>query len=104
VAKASGGSRQPAPPTKEKQRPAHEIRLGKIRVTIWANTKDDGSTWYSCVPTRSYKKDDSSWGNSSSFGRDDLLVLAEALRQAAAWVFAQMRNGGDAPSDEPIPE
>ncbi len=100
MAKANGGSRAAQPPEKEKQRPATEIRLGRIRCTIWANTKDDGSIWYSSVLSRSYKKDDGTWANAESLGRDDLLTGAEALRQAALWIYRQQiqqrsdENGG----------
>ena len=37
-------------------KPAHKIRDGFLQVTIWRNTGDRG-TWYSIVPTRSYKPD-----------------------------------------------
>jgi hypothetical protein len=89
MAKASTGTRTAAAPVNEKQKPATEIRLGRIRCTIWANTKDDGSIWYSSVLSRSYKKDDGSWANAESLGRDDLLTGAEALRQAALWIYRQ---------------
>ncbi len=40
-----------------KQRPAHEIRLGRIKATIWANQNDNG-TWYNVTLSRSYKDGD----------------------------------------------
>jgi hypothetical protein len=106
MAKANPSRTAPAPPPKEKQKPAAEIRLGRIRATIWANAKDDGSIWYSCVLSRSYKKDDGSWANSDSMGRDDLLTGSEALRQAALWIYRQQiqeRNGQNGEGEEPIP-
>lgn len=102
MAKASS-SRQAPEPAKEKQKPAAEIRLGRIRATIWANAKDDGSVWYSCVLSRSYKDDKDQWQNSDSLGRDDLLTGAEALRQAALWIYRQQiqdRNGQTGGSEE----
>jgi hypothetical protein len=100
MAKANNPRPAPPPPQKEKQKPAAEIRLGRIRATIWANAKDDGSIWYSCVLSRSYKKDDGTWANSDSLGRDDLLTGATALQQAALWIYRQQlqsrsdENGG----------
>jgi hypothetical protein len=96
MSKANGPRTAAAPPPKEKQKPATEIRLGRIRATIWANVKDDGSIWYSCVLSRSYKKDDGTWANSDSLGRDDLLTGATALQQAALWIYRQqLQNRSD---------
>ena len=68
--------------------PAHKIRFGVLQVTIWRNTSDKG-TFYSVVPTRSYKKGDDSWAESDSLGTDDLLTMAELLRQAFSWIARQ---------------
>ena len=37
------------------------------------------------TPSRSYKKDDQ-WGDSDSFGEDDLLLLAKLLNEAHSWI------------------
>ena len=54
------------------------------------NTSDKG-TWYSAVPTRSYKQGDDTWKESDSLGFDDLLAMAELLRQAFSWIARQMQ-------------
>jgi hypothetical protein len=72
------------------QQPAHKIRFGNLQVTIWRNTGEKGP-WYSAVPTRSYKKGDDAWAESESLGSDDLLIMAELLRQAFSWIFKQMQ-------------
>ena len=36
-------------------KPAHKIRNGVLQVTIWRNSGDKG-TWYSVIPSRSYKQ------------------------------------------------
>jgi hypothetical protein len=74
----AGGERKP---------PAHEIRLGRLRATIWANTTDDG-TWYSVTVSRVYQDGGGKTKSASSFGRDDLLPAAEVLRLAYHWVAA----------------
>jgi hypothetical protein len=70
-------------------KPDHKIRFGNLQVTIWRNTSEKGP-WYSAVPCRSYKKGDA-WAESDSLGSDDLLIMAELLRQAFAWIARQMQ-------------
>ena len=66
-------------------KPAHKIRIGVLQVTIWKNQSDKG-TWYSVIPSRSYKQDDA-WKETDSFGFDDLLATAKLLDQAHTWMF-----------------
>jgi hypothetical protein len=70
--------------------PAHKIRFGLLQVTIWRNTSDKG-TWYSAVPSRSYKQGEDTWKETDSLSTDDLLAMAELLRQAFAWISRQMQ-------------
>jgi len=70
------------------QQPAHKIRYGVLQVTIWRNTSDKG-TWYSAVPARSYKQGDDIWKQTDSLGEEDMLIMAELLRQAFAWIARQ---------------
>jgi len=77
-----------APPAKN--RPAFEIRMGRIRITAWRNVTKEGQEWFSFTATRSYKDGDT-WKSANSFGVDDLLVLA-AVCQRARWQHEQMRQ------------
>jgi hypothetical protein len=70
--------------------PAHKIRFGVLQVTIWRNTSDKG-TWYSAVPTRSYKQGDETWKETDSLSADDLLPMAELLRQTFSWIARQLQ-------------
>jgi hypothetical protein len=74
------------------QQPAHKIRVGVLQATIWRNHSiEKGTTWYSVVPSRSYKNGDDTWKETESLGFDDLLAMAELLRQAYAWIARQMQ-------------
>ena len=42
-------------------------------------------------PVRSYKKGDETWKETDSLGFDDLLTMAELLRQAFAWIARQLQ-------------
>ena len=69
-----------------KQKPAHTVRLGKVKATIWANQSDKGITRHNVTVCRIYKVGDD-WKESSSFGRDEIPLLAKVLDQAHTWMF-----------------
>lgn len=96
-------------PTTQGERPAHELRLGRVRCSIWKNESDTGP-WYSVKLTRLYKTDDG-WKASPGLNRDDLLPAAKLCEEAALWIFRQQQQPVGAgegyapatPADEPIP-
>lgn len=93
------------PPAQEaKQRPAHEVRLGRIKATIWANPADNG-TWYNVTLSRTYK-DGEEWKSSGSFGRDDLLTVAKVADLANSWIHqaqSKSANGDEQQGDDEVP-
>ena len=70
-----------------KQKPVHEIRLGRIRATIWAHRTESREAWFNVTVSRSYK-DGNQWKDTSAFGRDDLPIVAKVADMAYAWVWA----------------
>ena len=73
-------------------KPVHEVRLGRIRASVWHNTNSKQESWYSVVLTRGYKDGQGQWKNSHSLGLDDLLVAGEVLRLAALWVYRERQG------------
>ena len=71
----------------KKQRPVHEVRLGRVRAAIWENETENGSR-HNVTVSRLYKDGDN-WRDSTSFGRDDLPLLCKVLNSAHSWIFAQ---------------
>jgi hypothetical protein len=71
-------------------KPAHKIRSGVLQVTIWRNLSEKG-TWYSVIPTRSYKQGDDMWKETDSLGREDLLPMAKLLDLADTWIMHQLQ-------------
>jgi len=69
-------------------KPAHEIRFGSMKATIWANETGYGKR-YSVTPGRLYK-DGKQWKTTDSFDRDDLLLLAKVVDAAHSWI---LQNG-----------
>jgi len=83
-------------------KPVKVIRMGLIRVSIWANETASG-TRFSVSPARLYNKG-GEWKSSISFGEDEMLVLCTALELAHVWINDQktvLANGG---SPEGLPE
>ena len=68
------------------ERPAHEIRLGRIKVAIWANKNGQDKVWFNVTMSRSYSDGDG-WKDSSSYRRDDLPIAAKALDMAYDWIW-----------------
>jgi len=67
-----------------KNKPAHEVRLGSIKATIWANQTEQGNRYFVNV-SRIYK-DGEQWKKTDSFGVDDLLPLAQVVASAGLWI------------------
>ena len=72
--------------TDTKTRPVHELRMGRIRAAIWANETQNG-TRHNVTVSRIYKDGDT-WKDSTSFGRDDLPLVAKIADLAHSWIFA----------------
>lgn len=68
-----------------KGRPVHEIRLGRIRAAVWENQTANGVR-HNVTLTRLYKDGDK-WKDSTSFGREDLPLLAKVVDMAHTWLY-----------------
>jgi hypothetical protein len=86
--------------TQTAKRPVHEVRLGRIKATIWENSTRDG-TRHNVSLSRIYK-DGNQWKDSTSFGRDDLPLVAKVADIAHTWVYENSgatanaeRDGGE---------
>ena len=77
------------------QKPVDEIRIGRVKATIWRNGTDEQPR-HNVTFGRLYKEGDQ-WKTTQSFGRNDLLVLAKVADQAHSRIFAlpQGRRDGD---------
>jgi hypothetical protein len=70
-----------------KQKPAHEIRLGRIKATIWENQTESGIR-HNVTLSRIYKEGEE-WKQSTSFGRDDLPLVAKVADLVHTWIYEQ---------------
>ena len=76
--------------SKSKQKPVHEVRLGRIKAAIWENETQNGSL-YNVTFSRLYKDGDD-WKDSTSFGRDDLPLLVKVADMCHTWIFTHKRD------------
>lgn len=77
-------------------KPAHEIKLGKIRVAIWANETENREVWFNAVVTRLYKTNDK-WKETTSLGHTDLPMAMKAIDMAHSWIcrkHVQLQRAG----------
>lgn len=74
----------------KKAPPVAEARIGRVKACIWENNAQNG-TQYNVTFSRLYK-DGEHWKESTSFGRDDLLVLAKVADQAHTWIADQQQS------------
>lgn len=82
--------------------PAHEIRFGFVKATIWENQLKTG-VQYKVTLVRLFK-DGHTWRESTRFGRDDLPLIAKAADLAHTWIYqhgtrANGREQGTSPAD-----
>src|SRR4051794_39271946 len=97
MAKTNGAVQGREAPKQERQRPTHEVRLGRIKGAIWANGTDQGVR-YGVTLSRLYKDPESDeWRTSTSFGRDDLLLVAKVCELALLWIYQQGQDNDEVP-------
>lgn len=77
------------PPAKA---PVHEVRLGRIKATIWENSTEHGVR-HNVTLSRLYKDGDQ-WKESTSFGRDDLPLVMKVADRVHDWIFDQSDSDG----------
>ena len=71
----------------EKKQPAHVIKLGNIKATIWANDSEKTTdAWFTANISRLYKSGDAGQ-ETHSLRRDDLPVAVKAMDMAYGWML-----------------
>jgi len=82
----------PKPKEKAKVKPVAEFRLGRIVSAVWRNELDNGVIRHNVTFSRLYKPEGGQWQNSTSFGRDDLLLLAKLADRVHSWIYDQTQE------------
>lgn len=74
----------------QKKRPVEEFRIGRINFSIWDNQTAKGKVWFNTVIERLYL-DGGKLKTSTSYGCDDLPIVAKGSDMAYAWIRTQER-------------
>jgi hypothetical protein len=78
------------PDSKSENQPVHKIRHGAESASIWRQETDKGPM-FNVTFQRAYK-DGENWKNSTSFGRNNLLVVSLIAARAFEWIGNQPRQ------------
>lgn len=81
-------------------KPIEEIRIGSIKAALWRNDGESGPR-FNVTFQRLYRTEDGKWQSTSSFGRDDLLVLAKVADAAHTRLLALIDQQREARQDPP---
>jgi hypothetical protein len=71
-------------------KPVHSIRHGVISASIWRQETEKGAL-FNVTFQRAYKEGDN-WKNSTTFGRNNLLVISLIAARAFEWIGNQPRQ------------
>ena len=81
-------------------KPIEEVRIGAVKAAIWKNETDNGPR-YNVTFSRIYKNGDGKWRSTSSFGRDDLLLVAKVADKAHTFICGfRTEQVADTPEQE----
>src|SRR5690242_11108253 len=74
--------------------PVFVTRHRALKAAVWRNESDNGP-FFSVTVTRGYKVGES-WRESTSFGFDDVLIIAELLRTCHGFISGEIAKAGSA--------
>lgn len=78
-----------------KNKPVHEIRMGRICGAIWPQQGNDNQLWYNVTLSRIYRDNSGNWQRSDSFGRTDLPLVCKVADQCHSWIYQQAHTNDD---------
>jgi hypothetical protein len=71
------------------KKPAHTLRCGYIKATIWQNDSEKGA-FFATTFSRPFKDQTGAWRNGTSFGLHDLEALMNVALEAKEWIAAHV--------------
>lgn len=71
----------------QNQKPVCVIRVQSVKATIWREESESG-VYYSTSISRTYRRDDGSYGDSSRFSHMELLAAACVAQKASDYIGA----------------
>lgn len=83
-----------------KTKPVEEVRIGSIKAAIWRN-EGEGGPRFNVTLQRLYRTEDGKWKSTSSFGRDDLLVLMKVADATHTRVMQLLGDNREQRQEQP---
>lgn len=80
--------------------PVHEVKVGRVRATIWANDSEKGS-WHTVKLSRLYKDKEGDWQDGAGFSREDLPLVMKAADLAHTWLYQSGGRAEEEAADAP---
>lgn len=87
---------------KEKARPVQEIRFGRVKAAIWENDSQNG-TRHNVTLQKLFVDAEGQWQSSTSFGRDDLPLVAKVVDLAHSWIYEHAQESRSQQTEKEIP-
>ena len=84
----------------EKNRPVHQVRIGRIKAAVFENGDDAPRK---VQFTALYKNEEDKWRGSSSFAREDLPLLIKVADRVHSYLYEPTEQDGKNGSSEDIP-
>jgi hypothetical protein len=88
MAKSTSTASRPAPSEPQRNAPVFTCRHRALKAAVWKNESESGK-FFNVTLTRSYKEGET-WHESTSFGYDDVLIVAELLRTCYGFISREM--------------
>jgi hypothetical protein len=101
MAKSAPPSSRLAPADRQPERsanaPVFTVRHRALKAAVWKNETENGPMFNTTL-SRSYK-DGETWKESSSFGYDDVLIVAELLHTCHGFIVREMAKQSEEARD-----
>lgn len=72
------------------KQPVNEIRLGRVKATIWENETEKGPRHNTQIAV--LYKNDEGWQSTDNYSRDDLPLVMKVADMAHTWIYEQSRQ------------
>ena len=82
-------------------RPVFKLRYGNVSAAVWLRNTSSAGFFYDTTFQKNFRREDGTWGDSTSFEDRDLPNLAKAAADVHTWIYQQKAsavtvNGSDA--------
>ena len=73
-------------------RPVYKLRYGNVSAAVWLRNSASAGYFYDTTFQKIYRREDGTWGDSTTFEDRDLPNLAKAAADTHSWIYQQKAN------------